>query len=71
MLARAAGLDRLADVRTEHLQLLKTMHNVGLKWAEKFLTENESLVFRIGYHSVCSNCSRAIRYVVIVLFLSS
>lgn len=54
VLARAAGLDRLADVRTKHLQLLKTMHNVGLKWAEKLFTENESLVFRIGYHSVPS-----------------
>lgn len=54
-MARAAGLDQLADVRPEHLHLLRSMHNVGLKWAEKFLTENESLVFRLGYHSVCSS----------------
>lgn len=54
VVARAAGLDQLADVRPEHLQLLRTMHNVGLKWAEKFLTENESLVFRLGYHSAPS-----------------
>jgi aprataxin len=32
---------------------LKRMHAVGLKWAEKFLSENASLVFRLGYHSVC------------------
>lgn len=54
VLARTDGLDRLADVRKEHLQLLRTMHTVGLKWAEKFLTENESLVFRLGYHSAPS-----------------
>ncbi|KAK3032830.1 hypothetical protein RJ639_037007 [Escallonia herrerae] len=51
VLARAEGLDRLADVRKEHLQLLSRMHAVGLKWVEKFLAENESLVFRLGYHS--------------------
>ncbi|WOG88227.1 hypothetical protein DCAR_0207461 [Daucus carota subsp. sativus] len=54
VVARAAGLDQLADVRPEHLHLLRSMHNVGLKWAEKFLTENESLVFRLGYHSAPS-----------------
>lgn len=32
--------------------MLKTMHAVGLKWAEEFLNENESLIFRLGYHSV-------------------
>ncbi|KAH7510477.1 hypothetical protein FEM48_ZijujUnG0125000 [Ziziphus jujuba var. spinosa] len=50
VLARHQGLDRLADVRNEHLHLLKTMHAVGLKWAEKFLQEDASLVFRLGYH---------------------
>lgn len=48
------GLDCLADVREQHLQLLKTMHAVGLKWVEKYLNENESLAFRLGYHSVPS-----------------
>lgn len=52
MLARHEGLDCLADVCKEHLQLLRTMHAVGLKWAEKFLHEDASLVFRLGYHSV-------------------
>ncbi|XP_044502027.1 transcription factor bHLH140 isoform X2 [Mangifera indica] len=51
VLARCDGLDSLADVSKEHLQLLKMMHAVGLKWAEKFLLENASLVFRLGYHS--------------------
>ncbi|XP_027173702.1 transcription factor bHLH140 [Coffea eugenioides] len=51
VLARVEGLDRLADVSKEHLPLLNTMHAVGLKWAEKLLNENESLVFRLGYHS--------------------
>ncbi|XP_022873682.1 transcription factor bHLH140-like [Olea europaea var. sylvestris] len=54
VLARGEGLDQLADVCREHLSLLKTMHAVGLKWAEKFLDENKSLVFRLGYHSAPS-----------------
>ncbi|XP_009628444.1 transcription factor bHLH140 isoform X3 [Nicotiana tomentosiformis] len=54
VLARIEGLDRLADVQKEHLTLLKTMHSVGLKWAEMFLSENNSLIFRLGYHSVPS-----------------
>ncbi|KAL5740355.1 hypothetical protein ACOSQ2_029535 [Xanthoceras sorbifolium] len=54
VLTRCDGLDRLADVRKEHLQLLKKMHTVGIKWAEKFLDEDASLVFRLGYHSVPS-----------------
>lgn len=54
VLARTRGLDFLADVQTEHLQLLRKMHDVGLKWAEKFLNENASLVFRLGYHSAPS-----------------
>ncbi|KAI9154186.1 hypothetical protein LWI28_022347 [Acer negundo] len=54
VLTRCDGLDCLEDVRKEHLQLTKTMHAVGLKWAEKFLDEDASLVFRLGYHSVPS-----------------
>lgn len=54
VLARVEGLDRLEDVQKEHLILLKTIHSVGLKWAEKFLSENNSLTFRLGYHSVPS-----------------
>ncbi|XP_071722926.1 transcription factor bHLH140 [Rutidosis leptorrhynchoides] len=54
VLARMEGLDRLADVRQEHLPILKTMHAVGLKWAETFLKENDSLIFRLGYHSAPS-----------------
>ncbi|KAG5584760.1 hypothetical protein H5410_045194 [Solanum commersonii] len=52
VLARVKGLDRLEDVKKEHLTLLKTMHSVGLKWAEKLLSENNSLTFRLGYHSL-------------------
>ncbi|XP_052173221.1 transcription factor bHLH140 isoform X2 [Diospyros lotus] len=51
VLARCNGLDQLADVRKEHLELLRTMHAVGLKWAEKYLSEDKTLVFRLGYHS--------------------
>ncbi|XP_047148774.1 transcription factor bHLH140 isoform X2 [Vigna umbellata] len=54
VLARTGGLDCLADVQKEHLQLLNMMHDVGLKWVEKFLSENASLVFRLGYHSAPS-----------------
>ncbi|CAI0440180.1 unnamed protein product [Linum tenue] len=45
------GLDQLADVNQEHIEQLRTMHSVGLKWAESFLQEDSSLVFRLGYHS--------------------
>lgn len=54
VLARLDGLDRLEDVCQEHLQLLKTMHQVGMKWIERFLLEDESLSFRLGFHSVPS-----------------
>lgn len=57
VLARSQGLDCLADVGREHLPLLRTMHTVGLKWAEKFISEEELLVFRLGYHSVCNSHS--------------
>lgn len=53
MLARLDRLDSLKDVRQEHLQLLTTMHQVGMKWIERFLAEDESLCFRLGFHSVC------------------
>ncbi|KAM1597842.1 hypothetical protein EV1_032613 [Malus domestica] len=51
VVARCEGLDRLSDVHKEHLPLLRTMHEVGLKWVEKFLHDDSSLVFRLGYHS--------------------
>ncbi|XWS43868.1 hypothetical protein CRYUN_Cryun16bG0141300 [Craigia yunnanensis] len=54
VLARFEGLDSLADARKEHLRLLLTMSEVGLKWADKFLGEDASLIFRLGYHSVPS-----------------
>ncbi|XP_058214623.1 transcription factor bHLH140 isoform X2 [Rhododendron vialii] len=56
VLARYEGLDRLADVRKENLQLLRTMHDVGLKWAEKYLSEDKTLIFRLGPHQ-CDNCT--------------
>lgn len=56
VLARANGLDSIANVHSKHLSLLTLMHSVGLKWTEKFLDENGSLSFRLGYHSVCCNC---------------
>ncbi|KAJ6316049.1 hypothetical protein OIU78_019348 [Salix suchowensis] len=52
VLARHEGLDGLVDVHQEHLQLLMTMHDVGLKWAEKLLHEDSSMVFRLGYHLI-------------------
>lgn len=53
MLARIEGLDTLGDAGKEHLPLLMTMHEVGLRWVDKFVGEDASLVFRLGYHSVC------------------
>ncbi|KAJ8898942.1 hypothetical protein K2173_008440 [Erythroxylum novogranatense] len=51
VLARYRGLDSLANVNQEHLNLLKTMHDVGLKWVQKFLGDDRSMTFRLGYHS--------------------
>jgi len=52
VISRTDGLDSLADVKKEHLPLLRRMHSAGVKWAHKFLEEDASLVFRLGYHSV-------------------
>lgn len=52
VVSRKDGLDSLADVKKEHLPLLRRMHSAGVKWAQKFLEEDSSLVFRLGYHSV-------------------
>ena len=54
VISRANGLDSLADVKKEHLPLLRKMHSTGVEWAQKFLEEDASLVFRLGYHSVQS-----------------
>ncbi|KAF3778919.1 Transcription factor [Nymphaea thermarum] len=54
IVARLHGLDSLADVRKEHIQLLKEMQSVGLRWAKKFTSEDPSTGFRLGYHSVPS-----------------
>ncbi|XP_038688379.1 transcription factor bHLH140 isoform X2 [Tripterygium wilfordii] len=54
VVARCDGLDSLADVGKDHLQLLMSMHAKGLEWAEKFLHEDPSLIFRLGYHSAPS-----------------
>ncbi|PIA32381.1 hypothetical protein AQUCO_04500173v1 [Aquilegia coerulea] len=54
VLARTDGLDHLADVGEEHLQLLRNMHAVGEKWAKQFSSDDASLIFRLGYHSVPS-----------------
>ncbi|KAK8928562.1 Transcription factor bHLH140 [Platanthera zijinensis] len=49
--SRLPGVDSLSDIRRENLPILKKMHDVGLKWAEKFCSHDPSLVFRLGYHS--------------------
>ncbi|ONL96967.1 Transcription factor bHLH140 [Zea mays] len=54
VIARMDGLDSLADVKKEHLPLLRRMHSAGVKWAHKFLEEDAALEFRLGYHSVPS-----------------
>jgi aprataxin len=54
VISRTDGLDSLADVKKDHLSLLKSMHSVGMKWAQKFLEEDASLTLRLGYHSVLS-----------------
>ncbi|KAM3229006.1 hypothetical protein ACQJBY_060127 [Aegilops geniculata] len=52
VISRTDGLDSLADVKKAHLPLLRSLHSAGLKWAHKFLEEDASLTFRLGYHSV-------------------
>lgn len=69
VLARIDDLERLADVHKEHLPLLNTMHAVGLKWVEKFLNDNESLVFRLGYHSVCNYSNILVTSFVYMMFV--
>lgn len=54
VVARLDGLDSLADVRKEHIPLLRHIHSVGEKWATSFLQEDPSMIFRLGYHSVPS-----------------
>ncbi|KAK9124560.1 hypothetical protein Sjap_014162 [Stephania japonica] len=51
VVARMDGLDCLADACEEHLHLLKAMHAMGEKWAKKSISEDASLIFRLGYHS--------------------
>ncbi|KAJ1699030.1 hypothetical protein LUZ63_007542 [Rhynchospora breviuscula] len=54
VLSRLNGLDCLEDAKREHLPMLKSMHSAGVKWVKKFLSEDPSLHFRLGYHSVPS-----------------
>jgi aprataxin len=54
VVSRVNGLGSLADVKKEHLPLLRKVHSAGVKWAQKFLEEDTSLVFRLGYHLVQS-----------------
>lgn len=54
VICRTDGLDSLADVKKVHLPLLRSLHSAGLKWAHKFLEEDPSLTFRLGYHSIPS-----------------
>lgn len=56
VLSRLDGLDSLEDAKKEHLPLLRSMHSAGVKWVQKFLSEDSSLSFRLGYHSVCAKC---------------
>jgi Scavenger mRNA decapping enzyme C-term binding len=52
VLSRLNGLDCLEDAKEEHLPMLRSMHSTGVKWVKKFLSEDPSLIFRLGYHSV-------------------
>ncbi|XP_072996048.1 transcription factor bHLH140 [Typha latifolia] len=54
VLSRLHGLDSIADAKKEHVPLLRRMHSAGVRWAQKFLSEDASLIFRLGYHSVPS-----------------
>ncbi|KAK6943166.1 hypothetical protein RJ641_028543 [Dillenia turbinata] len=54
VVARKQGLACLADACEEDEVLLRKMHAKGLEWIQKFLLEDKSLIFRLGYHSVPS-----------------
>ncbi|KAI5077559.1 hypothetical protein GOP47_0007383 [Adiantum capillus-veneris] len=51
VVSRQEGLDSLEDLNSSHIQLVKNLHALGEAWVQKLLEEDQSLVFRIGYHS--------------------
>ncbi|XP_057862427.2 transcription factor bHLH140 [Cryptomeria japonica] len=54
VISRMNGLNSLEDAGKEHLQHLQNIHNLGQEWVAKFLNEDQSMIFRLGYHSVPS-----------------
>jgi aprataxin len=52
IIARRDGLDSIEDVGSQHLALLKHMHSLGETWARRYIDEDPTLVFRLGYHWV-------------------
>lgn len=51
VVAREDGLDRLSQVRKQHLPLLRHMEALGTKWASTFQESDPSLHFQFGYHA--------------------
>ncbi|KAG0560402.1 hypothetical protein KC19_10G178600 [Ceratodon purpureus] len=51
IIARRDGLDSIEDVGSQHLPILKHMHSLGETWARRYIDEDPTLVFRLGYHS--------------------
>ncbi|KAH7429404.1 hypothetical protein KP509_09G046400 [Ceratopteris richardii] len=51
VVSRQEGLDCVKDLNRSHIQLLKNLQALGEEWVQNLLNEDQSLVFRLGYHS--------------------
>ncbi|MCO5610252.1 hypothetical protein L7F22_064488 [Adiantum nelumboides] len=51
VVSRQDGLDSLEDLNRSHIPLLKNLQALGVARVQIFLEEDQSLVFRLGYHS--------------------
>lgn len=51
VVSRLDDLDSIDDLRSSHVTLLQDMHNLGQTLVQSSLQQDQSLVFRMGYHS--------------------
>ncbi|MCO5551935.1 hypothetical protein L7F22_005442 [Adiantum nelumboides] len=53
VVSRLDNLDGIEDLRCSHLSLLHDMHSLGMTFVQSSFQQDDSFVFRMGYHSVC------------------
>ncbi|KAI5068388.1 hypothetical protein GOP47_0016733 [Adiantum capillus-veneris] len=51
VVSRLDGLDNIGELRHTHLSLLHDIHSLGMSFVQSSLQQDDSLVFRMGYHS--------------------